>query len=316
MYNPLAYFDTSHWLNRISPCLWAVNSERNEPGWHESRPRPRFNRLIVLRSGSIRLTAEDRAFQCNANEFILVPAVLANDVKVVGRQTAWRYWIDFDWNFVGPYDSGSIEKASIEGSRYVDRIQELIPPYAPADVVRDAIADPSYIFDQLDRICFRWCSEQSLQQMSCRGIFLEILIYLMAQQSPIGSSAVNLAEVMSEGHLAGKIRYLLSNFARHPIDSRPSVEKALAELGHSYGYLSRIFKEDTGTTPLHYVNKLRMEHAADMLRDTELTFAEIGYRVGINNPSYFSRMFKKHTGKSPSEFRALGRGNRREPADA
>jgi AraC-like DNA-binding protein len=307
MYNPLANFDTAHWLNRISPCLWAVNNERNVPGWHESRPRPRFNRLIVLRGGSIRLTAGERDIRCGPNEFLLVPAVCGNNVEVKGPQTAWRYWIDFDWNFVGPYDSGIIEQASIAGAQYAGKIRELIPSYAPSDIVQDAVADSDYIFDQLDRICFRWCSESSVQQMSCRGIFLEILIYLMAQLSPIKVSAAPPKEDLTEDRLIGKIRYLLGNFARHPIESRPSIEKALAELGHSYGYLSRIFKDEAGMTPLNYVNKLRMEHAADMLRDTELTFAEIGYRVGINNPSYFSRMFKKHTGSSPREFRARAR---------
>jgi len=65
------------------------------------------------------------------------------------------------------------------------------------------------------------------------------------------------------------------------------------------------FKKGTGLSVAQYVIRLRVQIAAMLLRDTSLTVAEIMDRTGFNDPSHFSRMFKRHTGRSPSDFRAL-----------
>lgn len=65
------------------------------------------------------------------------------------------------------------------------------------------------------------------------------------------------------------------------------------------------FKKGTGLSIGQYVIRLRVQLAAHLLRDTSLTVAEIMERTGLNDPSHFARMFKRHTGRSPSDFRAL-----------
>jgi AraC family L-rhamnose operon regulatory protein RhaS len=65
------------------------------------------------------------------------------------------------------------------------------------------------------------------------------------------------------------------------------------------------FKKGTGLSVAQYVIRLRVQIAALLLRDTSLTVAEIMERTGFNDPSHFARMFRRHTGRSPSDFRAL-----------
>jgi AraC-like DNA-binding protein len=67
------------------------------------------------------------------------------------------------------------------------------------------------------------------------------------------------------------------------------------------------FKKGTGMSVGQYVIRLRIQIAALLLRDTSLTVSEIMERTGFNDPSHFARMFKRHTGRSPSDFRALFR---------
>lgn len=78
----------------------------------------------------------------------------------------------------------------------------------------------------------------------------------------------------------------------------------LSEYCHiSPQHMIRLFKQHLGTTPLQYINKNKTSNAIDLLRNSELSVAEIAYSLGYDNPSYFSRMFTKEEGISPSELR-------------
>lgn len=68
-------------------------------------------------------------------------------------------------------------------------------------------------------------------------------------------------------------------------------------------YLIRVFKKELNRTPLQYLNIFRVSRAKDMLKFTPMTIKEISYEIGIQNPFYFCRLFKKTEGQTPSEFR-------------
>ena len=55
--------------------------------------------------------------------------------------------------------------------------------------------------------------------------------------------------------------------------------------------------------PNNYINKLRMERAAEMLRQTELSMTEIAERTGFSSSRYFSTMFKKYMGVTPTQYK-------------
>lgn len=68
---------------------------------------------------------------------------------------------------------------------------------------------------------------------------------------------------------------------------------------------SALFKAATGTPPVRYLTRLRMQHASQLLHQTDLPITEIGRRVGIDNLYLFSRNFKTHMGVSPVHYRNL-----------
>mgnify|MGYP001161773188 CR=1 FL=1 len=68
-------------------------------------------------------------------------------------------------------------------------------------------------------------------------------------------------------------------------------------------YLLRKFKDNYGVTINQYITKLRITHAKEFLRFSELNVTEVACEVGISDSAYFSRIFKKEEGISPSEFR-------------
>jgi len=79
--------------------------------------------------------------------------------------------------------------------------------------------------------------------------------------------------------------------------------KGIEELFESnYDYLNRVFKRVFGYTIMNYVTHLRITKAKDLICTTSISFSQIGYLVGINDQYYFSKLFKKHTGMSPSQY--------------
>ena len=70
-------------------------------------------------------------------------------------------------------------------------------------------------------------------------------------------------------------------------------------------YLARLFKEHYGVTLVTYLQQVRITHAKRMLRFTDKSIEEIGLECGIGELNYFSRVFKKLEGVSPSEFRKV-----------
>ena len=67
--------------------------------------------------------------------------------------------------------------------------------------------------------------------------------------------------------------------------------------------LSEEFQKATKMSVMEYLIKLRVYMASVMIKNTELPITEIMYRTGFNDNSHFGRMFKKHTGSSPSAYR-------------
>ena len=95
--------------------------------------------------------------------------------------------------------------------------------------------------------------------------------------------------------------YLDQNF------TSPITLDSLAETVYiSKHYLSHLFKEQTGVSPIKYLTSKRMEKACELLSETELPVSEVSKAVGYENPLYFSQVFKRIYGISPVKYR-MGR---------
>lgn len=70
-------------------------------------------------------------------------------------------------------------------------------------------------------------------------------------------------------------------------------------------YLIRLFKRDFGVSPLQYVNRKKVERAQLLLLTEDMAVKEVAYRLGFGDHSYFIRLFKKVTGRTPQEYRMM-----------
>ena len=89
-----------------------------------------------------------------------------------------------------------------------------------------------------------------------------------------------------------------------------SIEKIASVIHVSVRQLQRIVKSELDLTPRQYITILRLERAAKLIRETNLTSSEISYRCGFSDASYFGVVFKKYFETTPMEYRNGERGGR------
>ncbi|GGG62612.1 AraC family transcriptional regulator [Paenibacillus radicis (ex Gao et al. 2016)] len=81
-----------------------------------------------------------------------------------------------------------------------------------------------------------------------------------------------------------------------------------AHTGLSKQHLIFMFNQETGFPPIEYFLRMKMQKAGQLLSLTSLTVKEIAASVGVSDPYYFSRLFKKRMGASPTEYRSAPKG--------
>lgn len=75
------------------------------------------------------------------------------------------------------------------------------------------------------------------------------------------------------------------------------------KVNYSSSFICRTFKKQTGQTVFEYFNKIKIERAKQLLSETKQPILSIAYELGFSGAKYFNTIFKKLTGKTPSEYR-------------
>ncbi len=88
-------------------------------------------------------------------------------------------------------------------------------------------------------------------------------------------------------------------------DEDLSLAKLSDALSVNKSYLATLFKKETGTTVVSFINSSRIDHAIFLLNTTALSIQEIGAQSGIPDPNWFARVFAKEKGMTPSAYRKM-----------
>lgn len=95
------------------------------------------------------------------------------------------------------------------------------------------------------------------------------------------------------------------NSDRPDAEGLPAVQQCAAHVCLSPNYFGDLVKRETGITPQEYIHRYVIGLAKHHLADGRRSVSEIAYSLGFRYPHHLTRLFKKHTGHTPAEYRTL-----------
>lgn len=144
--------------------------------------------------------------------------------------------------------------------------------------------------------------EGYLEEVLSFGTYEALERWLVGKLEEAGGHILQKQQEKADSVVERAKGYILSHFP-----GEFSLEEVAKEIGISPYYLSRLFKETEQVNYIDYVTGLRIEFAKEQLEKSEKSIKAICYESGYGDPNYFSRIFKKWTGRTPTEFREVKR---------
>ncbi|MFV0401672.1 MAG: helix-turn-helix domain-containing protein [Oscillospiraceae bacterium] len=241
------------------------------PDWRGSFKEPRRNAFYFIRGGEGRVTIDGADYFPQPGELVLLPYGRDYAISTLPDKPSFRkYWCCFT--------------ASLPEGDFFQRL------HLPCVVrVEDEERMEALFLSLIDG----YSSPDLPRRLEAKAAILAIL----SEYLRLCGDSVSLLPRKSP-HLLDEVL----GYIREHLDEPLGVD-ALAERVHIHpGYLTKLFREATGETPVRYINRLRMDQAREKLVASSHSVGEVAAELGMD-PVYFARLFRKHTGMSPSEYR-------------
>lgn len=258
----------------VGSCgTYRLRTKKKLPTW---RPRGRLDyQLLYVASGKTHFFFNGREEIVPAGYMVLYQPRQEQHYEYYGEEKPEVYWVHF---------TGKDVKLIL---RHFD-----IP------------MDKNVFFSGVPSAYQRLFKEMILELQTCRTGYQELLemylrqIFLLIQRTRQENNPT------ISTYLQKEMEYAQQYFQEH-YNEDIQIKSYAKSRNMSVSWFLRSFKDFVGQPPAQYLLSLRMNNAVSLLETTDYNVTEISAIVGYENPLYFSRLFKKHKGVSPSEYRKL-----------
>ncbi len=144
-----------------------------------------------------------------------------------------------------------------------------------------------------------------LELQRCQENYEEMLTLLLRHLLIIFHRELTREHILKNEYLDHEMDTAASYFNEN-YNRDINIEEYAASIGMSVNWFIRNFKKFTGTTPMQFITAIRITNAQMLLETTNYAVNEISRIVGYENPLYFSRIFRRQKGCSPSQYRKRG----------
>jgi two-component system response regulator YesN len=137
-----------------------------------------------------------------------------------------------------------------------------------------------------------------ISELSQKDLFEDICIWIVKVLDTFMDTVYESRNIKNSKLLSDAMNYIRENYKENL-----TLESVAQQVFISPFYLSHLFREELDITFLEYLTRIRIETAKQLLKDQNTTISSIAAEVGYEDPSYFSKVFKKNTGLSPNQYR-------------
>ena len=269
---PTGYMDKSKelWINSCG--MYMLVSKKKLPTF---RGKGRLDyQLIYIHSGcGVFDFGDDKERSISAGNIVIYRPNEMQKYTYYGKDNPVVYWIHFTGNNI----SALFENYGI------DLVKQVIPVGCSAEYVQ--LFNKIILELQLKRDNYAECSML---------LFKQLLIAMGRATINNEHSSIVTDKLSIES---------ATNYFHEHFHDQILIDKYLEEKNINANAFFKKFKAYTGVSPLQYLLDIRLSNAKSLLESTEYTISEISSIVGYDNPLYFSRLFHKHVGMSPREYR-------------
>lgn len=229
--------------------------------------------LIYCIKGKGKVTVEKEKYQLDPGNFIIIPRNAEHQYSADENDPWTIYWVHF---------SGSQSNLV---RQYMENIAGSIKGFVHYDQQRTDLFN--LIYEQLNR-------GYGIENMVYANMCFHH--YLASYMRPMKANATHSS---SESDVVN----MVIDFMKKNIGSTFTLQQMSNEANISPSHLSFLFKKKTGYPPIEYFNHLKVQQACQYLLFTDMRIKTISDMLGIDDPYYFSRFFKKLMGVSPNIYR-------------
>lgn len=278
-----------HEIKREFP-IKIKRTENCDPGpvlkshWHEEFM------MFYIQEGQAVVHCNSRPISAGPKDFIVINC---NDIHYLenrcSRLVEYHLIIDFSFLLGRPKD--------------ICQIKYIAPLLKNAIRFQNKITDDPELIQEFLALAREYQQQDTGYELSIKASLYRILTLLMRRYTiPVNQ------ERESKRHysLVKQLRPVLEYIDQH-YEQKLTLER-LANMAHmSRHHFGRLFKSITGLPPIEYVNHLRINTAAQLLTEQQLTIGETALAVGFSDSNYFSRLFKKYKKQSPTGVQKMVR---------
>lgn len=255
---------------RDLPTVTTVGKYEVMAPWVHGTRHLTINTMIYVIKGRVYVNEDGQDYEvAEGHSFFFKSGSVQRGTKEIQPGAKW-YWVSFDANI----GQGEIDRAFYDLPKMMDCRKT----------------------DQVNRILMRmeeaYVSDMPYKQQLLDGCLYQIFYELL-----------NLTVRQADGSTSAKITPKVIKRLNKQLEGQFSAGKIAEDLGMNYSYISRKFKEETGFSVNQYYMKLKINQAINLLHTSDMNMTEISNQLHYPNPYYFSRVFKKVTGMSPSEYK-------------
>ncbi len=243
--------------------------------WNEYRTGRQSDGLVFCMSGQSAFDFGDFSLTLCTGQMLFLPACSAYTVRAVGTEPFIHYTANFRLTPHG------VAGESLLGDMLAGRHYPIVSAAARGNAQ-----------EKFDQLLFLWQSKRTGYRILSKAILYELLGYYIID------AGRSLRDKDSYEKLLPARRLL----DEHYYENQTSAE--LAALCHlSETHFRRLFAATFGSSPIDYRIRRRILKAQDLLLSGEFNVSQTAEQVGFSDANYFARVFRAHTGLSPSDYR-------------
>jgi AraC-like DNA-binding protein len=279
-------------FSQVNPRINMLWSGWFEPGFVEASRYLYDHELVVLTSGKSQVVVGEQSFTCAKGDVLIIPPGVRHWTRALNDKVE-RYCIHFDWEqglpLVTPsYIFESTKKYSPRKCKPAPGWLKIkMPLYAKSIPLQRLLPLLHPFMD-----CDKRLPESSMKQ---KGLFLQLLSEVLLVGKVVHSS-VHGGKTL---RLVQALKQRIENEYRRDL----TINALAKEFKITPVHMARAFRTLVGVSPLEYIHRFRLEEAYRLLSTSSMNVSEVASEVGFDDANYFSRLFRKKMGMSPSGVR-------------